>query len=88
MIDKIPGGKLSAGLKNTLKDIISLFEKVGSGSQKASAIARRAAKTTMTAKETETVLKQIQNAVKQDASCLEVLVVVRLKDYKVLKIIK
>jgi hypothetical protein len=68
MIDKIPGGKLSAGLKNTLKDIVSLFEKVGSGSQKASAIARRAAKTTMTAKETETVLKQIQNAVKQDAN--------------------
>jgi hypothetical protein len=70
MIDKIPGGKLSAGLKNTLKDIISIFEKVGSGAQKGSAIARRAAKTTMTAKETETVLKQIENAVKQDGRLL------------------
>jgi hypothetical protein len=70
MIDNIPGGKLSAGLKNTLKDIISIFEKVGSGAQKGSAIARRAAKTTMTAKETETVLKQIENAVKQDGRLL------------------
>jgi len=70
MIDNIPGGKLSAGFKNTLKDIISIFEKVGSGAQKGSAIARRAVKTTMTAKETETVLKQIENAVKQDGRLL------------------
>lgn len=70
MIDNIPGGKLSGGLKNTLKDIISIFEKVGSGAQKASAIARRAAKKTMTAKESEAVLKQIEKAVAQDGRLL------------------
>jgi len=68
IIDKIPGGKLSSGLRNTLKDWISLFEKVGSGTQKASAIARRAVKKPLTQKETLNVLKQMQTAVKQDSS--------------------
>lgn len=67
IIDKIPGGKLSSGLRNTLKDWVSLFEKVGSGTQKASAIARRAVKKPLTQKETIDTLKQIQAAVKQDS---------------------
>lgn len=68
MIDKIPGGKLSGGLRTTLKDWVTLFEKAGSGTQKAAAIARRAAKKTMTQTETVSVLKQMQAAIKQDAS--------------------
>lgn len=68
IIDKIPGGKLSSGLRNTLKDWVTLFEKVGSGTQKASAIARRAIKKPLTQKETINVLKQMQTAVKQDSS--------------------
>jgi hypothetical protein len=68
IIDKIPGGKLSSGLKNTLKDWVTLFEKVGAGTQKASAIARRAVKSPLTQKETVNVLKQMQAAVKQDAT--------------------
>ena len=68
IIDKIPGGKLSSGLRNTLKDWVTLFEKVGSGTQKASAIARRAVKSPLTQKETVNVLKQMQAAVKQDAN--------------------
>jgi hypothetical protein len=67
IIDKIPGGKLSSGLRNTLKDWVTLFEKVGSGTQKASAIARRAVKQPLTQKETINVLKQMQAAVKQDS---------------------
>lgn len=67
MIDKIPGGKLSQGLRNTLKDAISLFEKVGAGAQKSTAIARRAAGKTLTQKETIDILKQMQQAVKSDA---------------------
>jgi hypothetical protein len=67
IIDKIPGGKLSSGLRNTLKDWVTLFEKVGSGTQKASAIARRAVKKPLTQKETINVLKQMQTAVKQDS---------------------
>jgi len=68
IIDKIPGGKLSSGLRNTLKDWVSLFEKVGSGTQKASAIARRAIKNPLTQKETINTLKQMQAAVKQDST--------------------
>lgn len=66
IIDKIPGGKLSSGLRNTLKDWISLFEKVGSGTQKASAIARRAIKNPLTQRETISTLQKIKSAVKQD----------------------
>ena len=66
MVDKIPGGKLSSGLRNTIKDWISLFEKAGLGTQKAASIARRAIKNPMTREETVNVLKQMQSAVKQD----------------------
>jgi hypothetical protein len=66
MIDYIPGGRLSSGLRNTLKDWITLFEKVGSGTQKASAIARRAIKKPLTNAETINVLKQMEKAVAQD----------------------
>ena len=66
-VDKIPGGKLSSGLRNTIKDWITMFEKVGSGTQKASAIARRAAKKTLTKTETINVLKQMEKAVKADS---------------------
>ena len=68
IIDKIPGGKLSSGLRNTLKDWVTLFERVGAGTQKASSIARRAVKSPLTQKETINVLKQMQTAVKQDAN--------------------
>lgn len=68
IIDKIPGGKLSSGLRNTLKDWVTLFERVGAGTQKASSIARRAVKSPLTQKETINVLKQMQAAVKQDAN--------------------
>jgi hypothetical protein len=67
LVDKIPGGKLSSGLKNTVKDAISLFEKAGSGAQKASSIARRASKKTLTNKEAIDILQQMQKAVKSDA---------------------
>lgn len=67
LVDKIPGGKLSSGLKNTIKDAISLFERAGSGAQKASAIARRASKKTLTNKEAIDILQQMQKAVKSDA---------------------
>ena len=67
MVDKIPGGKLSSGLRNTIKDWISLFEKAGLGTQKAASIARRAIKNPMTREETVNVLKQMQKAVKQDS---------------------
>lgn len=66
MIDYIPGGRLSSGLRNTLKDWITLFEKVGSGTQKASAIARRAIKKPLTNAETINVLKQMEKVVAQD----------------------
>ena len=67
LVDKIPGGKLSSGLKNTVKDAISLFEKAGSGAQKASSIARRTSKKTLTNKEAIDILQQMQKAVKSDA---------------------
>jgi hypothetical protein len=70
IIDKIPGGKLSSGLRNTLKDWVALFEKVGAGTQKASAIARRAVKKPLTKTETINVLKQMQTAIKQDKRLL------------------
>jgi hypothetical protein len=66
LIDKIPGGKLSGGLKNTLKDYVSLFEKVGAGTQKASTMIKRAAKNPMTSVEVQNLAKQIKNVVKQD----------------------
>jgi hypothetical protein len=67
MVDKIPGGKLSAGLRGTIKDAISLFEKVGSGAQKSAAIARRAAGKSLTKTETLNVLKQMEKAIQSDA---------------------
>jgi len=67
VIDKIPGGKLSAGLKNTLKDYISLFEKVGAGTQKASTMIRRAAKNPMTSVEAQALAKEIKKVVSADA---------------------
>ena len=70
IIDKIPGSKLSGGLRNTLKDWVALFEKVGAGTQKASAIARRAVKKPLTNTETINVLKQMQTAIKQDKRLL------------------
>jgi hypothetical protein len=66
MLDMIPGGKLMPGLINTLKDYISLFEKMGAGTQKASAMIRRAAKNPMTTKEVQTLAKQVQTAVSKD----------------------
>lgn len=66
MLDMVPGGKLIPGLINTLKDFISLFEKMGVGTQKASAMIRRAAKNPMTTKEVETLAKQVQTAVSKD----------------------
>jgi hypothetical protein len=66
MLDMIPGGKLMPGLINTLKDFISLFEKMGVGTQKASAMIRRAAKNPMTTKEVQTLAKQVQTAVSKD----------------------
>jgi hypothetical protein len=66
MIDKIPGGKLSAPLKNTLKDIIDLFGKVGAGTQKASAMVRRAAMKPMTKDETIKLAREVKKAVQQD----------------------
>ena len=57
---------MSSGLRNTIKDWISLFEKAGLGTQKAASIARRAIKNPMTREETVNVLKQMQSAVKQD----------------------
>lgn len=66
MLDMVPGGKLMPGLINTLKDFISLFEKMGVGTQKASAMIRRAAKNPMTTKEVETLAKQVQTAVSKD----------------------
>lgn len=66
MLDMIPGGKLMPGLINTLKDYISLFEKMGVGTQKASAMIRRAAKNPMTTKEVQTLAKQVQTAVSKD----------------------
>jgi hypothetical protein len=70
IIDYIPGGKLSSGLRNTLKDWVTLFEKVGLGTQKASAIARRAIKKPLTNAETINVLKQMEKAVAQDGRLL------------------
>jgi hypothetical protein len=67
MIDKIPGGKLSAPLKNTLKDTVDLFGKVGGGTQKASAMVRRAAMKPMTKQETINLARQVKKAVQQDA---------------------
>ena len=66
MLDMIPGGKLMPGLINTLKDYISLFEKMGAGTQKASAMIRRAAKNPMTTQEVQTLAKQVQTAVSKD----------------------
>lgn len=67
LIDKIPGGKLSIGLKNVMKDYVSLFEKVGAGTQKASTMIRRAAKNPMTSVEVQSLAKQIKNVVSKDA---------------------
>lgn len=66
MLDMVPGGKLMPGLINTLKDYISLFEKMGAGTQKASAMIRRAAKNPMTTKEVQTLAKQVETAVSKD----------------------
>lgn len=67
MVDKIPGGKLSAPFKETVKDAIDLFGKVGSGTQKASAMVRRAAVKPMTKQETVNLARQVKKAVEQDA---------------------
>ena len=66
MLDKVPGGKLMPGLINTLKDFVRLFQKMGAGTQKASAMIRRAAKNPMTTQEIQTLAKQIQKTVSQD----------------------
>lgn len=66
VIDSIPGGKLSAPLKNTLKDFVVLIEKAGAGTQKASSMIRRAAKNPMTTKEVQTLAKEVQKAVAKD----------------------
>lgn len=66
MVDKIPGGKLSAPFKQTVKDVIELFGKVGAGTQKASAMVRRAAVKPMTKQETINLAKQVKKAVEQD----------------------
>jgi hypothetical protein len=67
MIDKVPGGKLSAPLKNTLKDIVDLFGKVGAGTQKASSMIRRASAKPMTDKEVINLAQQVKKAVQQDS---------------------
>jgi hypothetical protein len=66
MIDKIPGGKISAPFKNTLKQIIDLFGKVGAGTQKGSAMIRRVASKPMTKEETITLAKEIKKVVQSD----------------------
>lgn len=66
MVAKIPGGKLSAPLKQTINDAIDLLGKVGSGTQKASSMIRRAAKKPMTKQETINLANQVKKAVQQD----------------------
>jgi hypothetical protein len=66
LISKIPGGKLSAPLKQTVNDAIDLFGKVGGGTQKASSMIRRAAMKPMTKQETINLAKQVKKAVEQD----------------------
>jgi hypothetical protein len=66
LISKIPGGKLSAPLKQTINDAIDLFGKVGAGTQKASSMIRRAASKPMTKQETINLAKQVKKAVEQD----------------------
>lgn len=66
LVSKIPGGKLSAPLKQTINDAIDLFGKVGSGTQKASSMIRRAASKPMTKQETINLAKQVKKAVEQD----------------------
>ena len=74
-IDRVPMGRLGEGFKKTLKDWITMFEKVGSGTQKASklgkglekyAMTRQLAKNPMTKEETIDVLKRMQKALKSD----------------------
>ena len=66
LVSKIPGGKLSGPLKQTVNDAIDLFGKVGSGTQKASSMIRRAAMKPMTKQETINLAKQVKKAVEQD----------------------
>lgn len=66
LVSKIPGGKLSAPLKQTINDAIDLFGKVGAGTQKASSMVRRAAAKPMTKQETINLAKQVKKAVEQD----------------------
>ncbi len=66
LVNKIPGGKLSAPLKKTVNDAIDLFGKVGSGTQKASSMIRRAASKPMSKDETIKLANQVKKAVEQD----------------------
>jgi len=66
LVSKIPGGKLSAPLKQTINDAIDLFGKVGAGTQKASSMIRRAAMKPMSKQETINLAKQVKKAVEQD----------------------
>lgn len=66
MIDKVPGGKISAPIKNTLKDILNLFGKVGSGTQKGSSMIRRASRNLMTQQETIKLANQVKKVIQQD----------------------
>jgi hypothetical protein len=66
MLDKVPGGKLMPGLINTLKDYVSLFEKMGKGTQKASSMIRRASKNPMTPAEVQSLANRIKKEVAAD----------------------
>lgn len=67
MIDSIPLGKMGQPLKDTLKDAVMLFEKVGAGSRKAQKIARNFSKKTMTNDEAVSTLKKMRDAAEQDS---------------------
>jgi hypothetical protein len=67
LVDKIPGGKLSAPLKETVKDAIRLFGKIGGGTQKASSMIRRAAAKPMTKEQTIDLAKAVKKAVAEDS---------------------
>jgi len=67
LVDKIPGGKLSAPLKETVKDAIKLFGKVGRGTQKSSAMIRRAVAKPMSKQETINLANAVKKAVREDS---------------------